>query len=81
MRFRIPGATTARSASSARWRRSARCSDAGFNPRRSIELILFTSEEPDRRFGLGCLGSRLLSGTLDPVRAASLQDADGSGAR
>ena len=50
--------------------------DAGFNPRRSIELILFTSEEPTR-FGLGCLGSRLLSGTLDPVRAASLQDAEG----
>ena len=51
--------------------------DAGFNPRRSIELILFTSEEPTR-FGLGCLGSRLLSGTLDPVRAASLQDAEGA---
>ena len=39
--------------------------DAGFRPRRSIELILFTSEEPTR-FGIGCLGSRLLSGTLDP---------------
>jgi N-carbamoyl-L-amino-acid hydrolase len=50
--------------------------DAGFSPRRSIELILFTSEEPTR-FGLGCLGSRLLSGTLDAVRAASLRDAEG----
>lgn len=50
---------------------------AGFQPRRSIELILFTSEEPTR-FGLGCLGSRLLSGTLDPVRAASLQDSQGA---
>ena len=29
---------------------------------RSIELILFTSEEPTR-FGVGCIGSRLLSGT------------------
>jgi ureidoglycolate amidohydrolase len=51
--------------------------DAGVRPRRSIELILFTSEEPTR-FGLGCLGSRLLSGTLDPARAASLRDAQGA---
>jgi N-carbamoyl-L-amino-acid hydrolase len=51
--------------------------DAGFSPRRSIDLILFTSEEPTR-FGLGCLGSRLLSGTLDPVRAASLRDPEGA---
>jgi ureidoglycolate amidohydrolase len=49
---------------------------AAFRPRRSIELILFTSEEPTR-FGLGCLGSRLLSGTLGPERAAALRDADG----
>ena len=77
MRFRTPGATTARSACSARWRRSARCRTPAIRPRRSIELILFTSEEPTR-FGLGCLGSRLLSGTLDPARAASLQDAQGA---
>src|SRR6185295_16752521 len=37
---------------------------AGFTPRRSIDLVLFTSEEPTR-FGIGCLGSRLLSGALD----------------
>src|SRR4051812_5115677 len=37
---------------------------SGFQPKRSIELILFTSEEPTR-FGIGCLGSRLLSGSLD----------------
>src|ERR1700675_5073286 len=36
---------------------------SGFSPQRSIELILFTSEEPTR-FGIGCLGSRLLSGIL-----------------
>jgi ureidoglycolate amidohydrolase len=35
----------------------------GHRPRRSIELILFTSEEPTR-FGVGCLGSRLLAGAL-----------------
>src|ERR1035438_9843734 len=31
---------------------------AGFQPKRSIELIIFTAEEPTR-LGLGCLGSRL----------------------
>jgi ureidoglycolate amidohydrolase len=41
--------------------------------RRSIELLLFTSEEPTR-FGIGCLGSRLLSGTLDAQRADALRD-------
>ena len=37
---------------------------SGFQPKRSIELIIFTSEEPTR-FGIGCLGSRLLAGNLD----------------
>jgi ureidoglycolate amidohydrolase len=46
---------------------------SGLRPRRSIELVMFTSEEPTR-FGIGCLGSRLLSGTLDPGRADALQD-------
>ena len=36
---------------------------SGVQPRRSIELVLLTSEEPTR-FGIGCLGSRLISGTL-----------------
>jgi N-carbamoyl-L-amino-acid hydrolase len=49
---------------------------SGFQPRRSIELLMFTSEEPTR-FGIGCLGSRLLSGTLDPSACANLKDADG----
>jgi N-carbamoyl-L-amino-acid hydrolase len=48
---------------------------SGLQPRRSIELVVFTSEEPTR-FGIGCLGSRLLSGTLDPDRADALQDKD-----
>src|SRR5277367_5332375 len=47
----------------------------GFRPRRSIELVMFTSEEPTR-FGIGCLGSRLMTGTLDPGRADALQDKD-----
>src|SRR5580700_10403766 len=46
---------------------------SGLQPRRSIELVVFTSEEPTR-FGIGCLGSRLLSGTLDPGRADELHD-------
>lgn len=49
---------------------------AGFQPRRSIELITFTAEEPTR-FGLGCLGSRLLGGALDPATAGALADRDG----
>src|ERR1700677_3966286 len=51
--------------------RALKCS--GFNPRRSIELIMFTAEEPTR-FSIGCLGSRLLSGTLDPKHADALTD-------
>jgi ureidoglycolate amidohydrolase len=46
---------------------------SGFRSRRSIELVMFTSEEPTR-FGIGCLGSRLMSGTLDPIRADAMQD-------
>ena len=49
---------------------------AGFRPARSIELILFTSEEPTR-FGMGCLGSRALSGVLDPPALSALRDAEG----
>lgn len=33
----------------------------GFKPKRSIDIIMFTSEEPTR-FGISCLGSRLLAG-------------------
>jgi ureidoglycolate amidohydrolase len=49
---------------------------SGFRPTRSIELILFTSEEPTR-FGIGCLGSRMLSGTLTPEAASQLTDSSG----
>ena len=49
---------------------------ANFRPKYSIELLLFTSEEPTR-FGIGCLGSRLLSGTLSPQLAAQLTDSNG----
>jgi ureidoglycolate amidohydrolase len=46
---------------------------AGFQPKRSIELVLLTSEEPTR-FGIGCLGSRLIAGTLSAEKADGLAD-------
>jgi len=46
---------------------------SGFRPRRSIELIVFTAEEPTR-FGVGCLGSRLMSGCLDETVDDKLRD-------
>jgi ureidoglycolate amidohydrolase len=48
---------------------------SGFHPKRSIELLIFTSEEPTR-FGVGCLGSRLLSGVLSAESAERLRDAN-----
>src|SRR5580693_9992509 len=36
---------------------------SGFLPRRSIELIVFSAEEPTR-FGIGCFSSRMLAGLL-----------------
>jgi N-carbamoyl-L-amino-acid hydrolase len=48
----------------------------GFHPKHSIELLVFTSEEPTR-FGIGCLGSRLLSGDLPPDAARRLTDGSG----
>jgi N-carbamoyl-L-amino-acid hydrolase len=50
---------------------------AGARPKRSIELILFTSEEPTR-FGIGCFGSRFLAGCLRPEDADRLRDQDGA---
>jgi len=49
---------------------------SGFRPKNSIELLVFATEEPTR-FGIGCLGSRLLSGTLSAEGAARLKDHDG----
>ncbi len=49
----------------------------GFHPKHSIELLVFTSEEPTR-FGIGCLGSRLLSGSMSPDTARALTDKDGA---
>jgi ureidoglycolate amidohydrolase len=50
--------------------------EAGHVPKRSIELIMFTAEEPTR-FGIGCLGSRLMAGTTSPDEARVLRDREG----
>jgi ureidoglycolate amidohydrolase len=49
---------------------------AGVQPGHSIELIIFTAEEPTR-FGIGCLGSRMLAGSITLEKAAALRDPDG----
>src|SRR5271170_5365560 len=50
---------------------------SGIRPKRSIELLVFTSEEPTR-FGIGCLGSRLLSGAISAQVARKLMDKEGT---
>ena len=51
---------------------------SGFSPRRSIELVMFTSEEPTR-FGIGCTGSRLMASAMSGDRLSQLVDAEGDG--
>ncbi|HEY3752349.1 MAG TPA: M20/M25/M40 family metallo-hydrolase, partial [Pseudonocardiaceae bacterium] len=48
----------------------------GFAPRRPLAVVVF-SEEEGGRFGVPCLGSRLLTGAIDPDAARRLTDADG----
>jgi ureidoglycolate amidohydrolase len=50
---------------------------AGFVPRRSIEVIVFAAEEPTR-FGISCLGSRVLAGALPVSRLDTVEDAAGN---
>ena len=47
--------------------------DVGYEPERSLELIVFTAEEPTR-FGIGCLGSRALGGVLSVSDIHALRD-------
>lgn len=51
--------------------------DAGFKPRRPIQVIFFTSEEPTR-FGLSCLGSRAMAGAISPKILSALRDENGT---
>ena len=48
----------------------------GLEPSRPLGVAVFAEEE-GARFGVACLGSRLMTGTLDPGRARDLRDADG----
>jgi beta-ureidopropionase / N-carbamoyl-L-amino-acid hydrolase len=49
---------------------------SGVTPSRPLGLAVFPEEEGSR-FGIACLGSRLLTGDIDPARAARLVDHDG----
>lgn len=53
-----------------------RLSAQGWTPTRPVAVAAFTDEE-GARFGVPCIGSRLLTGVLDGGRAASLRDAEG----
>ncbi len=48
----------------------------GFTPARPLAVVVFAEEEGGR-FGVPCLGSRLLAGTIDPDAARALTDPDG----
>jgi beta-ureidopropionase / N-carbamoyl-L-amino-acid hydrolase len=48
----------------------------GFQPARPVAVVAF-SEEEGARFGVACLGSRLLTGAVEPDAARALTDADG----
>ncbi|MBF0672747.1 MAG: allantoate amidohydrolase [Salinibacterium sp.] len=48
----------------------------GFVPSRPCAVIVFAEEEGSR-FGVACLGSRLMTGAISADRARSLVDADG----
>jgi N-carbamoyl-L-amino-acid hydrolase len=54
----------------------ARLRASGFRPARPIAVAAFTEEEGGR-FGVACLGSRLLTGAIDSVAARGLRDQDG----
>lgn len=48
----------------------------GFTPTKPFAIVVFAEEEGSR-FGIACLGSRLLSGAISADRAAGLTDAQG----
>jgi beta-ureidopropionase / N-carbamoyl-L-amino-acid hydrolase len=49
----------------------------GIRPLRPLAIAVFPEEEGSR-FGVACLGSRLLTGALDPDKARNLKDIDGN---
>lgn len=54
----------------------ARQEQGRLNRRRALAVMVFPEEEGSR-FGVACLGSRLLTGAISPERALNLKDPDG----
>lgn len=54
----------------------SRLQDEGFQPAVPIAVAVFAEEEGSR-YGVACLGSKLMSGTIDPGRVAALVDGSG----
>ncbi|MGN6131198.1 MAG: allantoate amidohydrolase [Nocardioidaceae bacterium] len=50
--------------------------ERGATPRRPVGIACFAEEEGSR-FGIACLGSRLLTGSITPEQAEALRDRDG----
>ncbi|NJC21856.1 N-carbamoyl-L-amino-acid hydrolase [Arthrobacter pigmenti] len=51
--------------------------ERGVEPQRSLAVAVFPEEEGSR-FGVACLGSRLLTGAIDADKARNLKDPDGT---
>jgi hypothetical protein len=49
----------------------------GFQPKRSLEVMMFTSEEPTR-FQLSCVGSRAMAGALTADVLDAKKDENGT---
>jgi len=54
----------------------ARLKASGITPTRPVVVVAFAEEEGSR-FGLACLGSRLMTGEVDPAYARQLTDRNG----
>lgn len=52
--------------------------EGGFAPRKALEVLAFTSEEPTR-FGLSCLGSRALVGDRSMAELREMRDGEDVG--
>lgn len=54
--------------------------ESGYMPKRDIVMVIFATEEPTR-FGVGCIGSRGLTGMIGDQELDSWKDDDGSSLR
>ncbi|WP_432844246.1 allantoate amidohydrolase [Dactylosporangium sp. CA-092794] len=54
-----------------------RLRERGVTPARPVAVVVFAEEE-GARFGVPCLGSRLLTGAFDPAKALRLRDREGT---